>query len=361
MNLAPRAPRRARLRLPPVIAHSANGGKETIRAAKTRRWFQWRRVSACFGWGSVSVVATLALLWTIHADSLWWVIYAAAGAPWLCLATCIAALGAMLVRMRALACAFGFLALVGVAWLAPELLPVSTAAVPPSAAAPLRIFDANVEYSNVALGGIAEEIRHAHPDVVTLEELTNAGVAALGSTGVLGTYRWHFVAPDSGSNGIGVWSDVPLTDVRLWFAAAHPEVMGVLSMPDGARLQLLVVHTTAPRNGSTTQWRRELSAVAAAVRQTSQPMIVAGDFNATSNMYEFQRILHAGLSDTAVKQGKGWEMTWSRQLHVVPPLVRIDHVLYSKGITSTSYRTGGGSGSDHRPIVAELAVGQPGS
>ena len=296
----------------------------------------------------------------LDADSVWWVIYAAAGAPWLCLGAGIAALGALLARMRALFCAFGVLTVLGLIWLAPALVPVRTAAGTSGTAVSLRVFDANVEYSNLGLAGIAQEIRRAHPDVVTLEELTRAGVASLASTRVLTRYSWHFVVPDSGSNGIGVWSDIPLIGPRLWFAAGHPEIAGSLTMSNGAKLQLLVVHTTAPRNGSTTRWRQELSGIAAAARQASTPMVVVGDFNATSNMNEFKRILHAGLSDTAVKQGKGWEMTWSRQIHVLPPLVRIDHVLYSDGVTSTSYRTGDGSGSDHRPIIADLAVSQSG-
>jgi len=48
-------------------------------------------------------------------------------------------------------------------------------------------------------------------------------------------------------------------------------------------------------------------------------------------------------------------MTWPSDLRVLPPLARLDHVLVSDAITVVSVREGPGRGSDHLPLLAELA------
>jgi endonuclease/exonuclease/phosphatase (EEP) superfamily protein YafD len=49
-------------------------------------------------------------------------------------------------------------------------------------------------------------------------------------------------------------------------------------------------------------------------------------------------------------------MTWPRDRRLVPPLARIDHVLTRGPIVVTHIGTGDGRGSDHHPLVAEVAL-----
>jgi endonuclease/exonuclease/phosphatase family metal-dependent hydrolase len=49
-------------------------------------------------------------------------------------------------------------------------------------------------------------------------------------------------------------------------------------------------------------------------------------------------------------------MTWSQIKPVVPPLVRIDHVLTGTAIAVTSIATMDGPGSDHRALLATVAI-----
>jgi endonuclease/exonuclease/phosphatase (EEP) superfamily protein YafD len=292
----------------------------------------------------------------VHADSWWLLVAATAISPWLYFSSWVIAAGAAWAHRPRLAAVAGILVVISIWWLAPQWYPFSRASTPASGSIPLRIFDANVEYSNLDLADIGAEIKAANPDVITLEELSYANEASLTATGVLSAYQWHYVIPDYGSYGFGVWSRIPLTDATTWYAGGHPEVRGWLQPPGGPKVRLYVVHTGAPRSGAVAEWHQEMTAIAANLKTEPAPLVVAGDFNATWDMYEFQHILHDGLRDTAVEQGRGWDMTWSRQMRVIPPLVRIDHVLYSRGITSTGYRVGQGTGSDHRPIIATLAV-----
>jgi endonuclease/exonuclease/phosphatase (EEP) superfamily protein YafD len=307
------------------------------------------------GWVVTGGLYALTVLRLTHTDSWWPVIVAIAVSPWLYfLAWIVAAVGA--VRHRwVLTGAAGVLVVLSIVWLVPQWYPWARAAAPAPGAVPLRLFDANVQYSNPDMAPIGAEIRADRPDLITLEELSLPNLRSLTVTGVLDRYRWRYVLPFGGA-GLGVWSDVPMTGMTTWYAGDHPEVRAWLQPHGTPRVRLYVVHTDAPRRGAADAWHTEMSAITAALRSEPRPLLVAGDFNATWDMYEFQDVLHLGLHDAAVEEGKGWEMTWSRQSRVVPPVVRIDHVLYSPGLTVTHYRTGVGRGSDHHPIMVGVAV-----
>jgi endonuclease/exonuclease/phosphatase (EEP) superfamily protein YafD len=245
---------------------------------------------------------------------------------------------------------------VSLLWLLPQWYPLARASPPAAGAVPVRVFDANVEYTNRDLTGVAGEIRREQPNVIALEELTDANLRSLRATGVLTHYRWQFTAPLANANGLGVWSDIPMSDAELVPGATFPEINAWLQPSGSARVRLYVVHTVAAVGGGVGAWKANMAAIATEARETPRPAVFVGDFNATWDMFEFQNVLHDGMQDSAVEAGKGWEMTWSRQLPVVPPFARIDHLLYSSGVTVTGYRTGIGTGSDHRPIEVQLAV-----
>jgi endonuclease/exonuclease/phosphatase (EEP) superfamily protein YafD len=220
----------------------------------------------------------------------------------------------------------------------------------------LKVFDANVLFSNWDLRGIAKEIGADRPNVVTLEELSHQGLASLVSTGVMAGYRYSYVQPTYDSTGFGVWSDVPLTDSKTWFAEGHSEYAGTLHPATGGPVQLLQIHTFAPHGiTGVGVWGAEMSQIAARAKASPKPLIVVGDFNATNDMKQFQTILHTGLTDSAVARGEGWRQTWPRNKPIIPAFLRPDHLLYSPGLTATTYSVGTGHGSDHKPILVELA------
>lgn len=333
---------------------SSEAAVGAVPTAPSRRAAGW--LVALAGWLVVAGLYALAVLRLTHKDSQWWVIVAISVSPWLYFLAWIVTALALIGRRRWLSGLAGVLVVVSLVWLVPQWYPFARAAAPARGAVALRVFDANVEFSNPNLGPIAGEIRADHPDVVSLEELSYSNYPSLQATGVMDRFAWSYVSLQGGANGFGVWSDVPMTGAQLWLAGYHPEVRAWLHPAGTPPVRLYVVHTDAPRSGESGAWHTELSAIAASLRAASRPLLVAGDFNATWDMYEFQDVLHVGLKDAAVEEGKGWEMTWSRQARVIPPFVRIDHVLYSSGLTVTSYRTGVGRGSDHRPVMVGVAV-----
>lgn len=274
--------------------------------------------------------------------------------PWLYLAAWPVVVLASLVRRWMMAVAAALLVVVQVLFVLPSMHPWATAR-PASSRWRLTAFDANVRYSNTDLTGIASEIHADNPDIVTLEELSTGNVASLASTHVLDRYAWHFVHLSGGSAGFGVWSRVPMADIRLWSVPGHPEVEATVQPPGQESIHLLVIHTLAPVGRvQLGLWNEELQQIAQRVRQEARPLIVIGDFNATSDMRQFQAV-DRSLDDAAVERGAGWQMTWPRDRRVVPPFLRIDHALYSSQLTATSYRLGNGAGSDHRPLMVTFA------
>jgi endonuclease/exonuclease/phosphatase (EEP) superfamily protein YafD len=53
-------------------------------------------------------------------------------------------------------------------------------------------------------------------------------------------------------------------------------------------------------------------------------------------------------------------MTWSQTKPIIPPVVRIDHVLTGPGVEVTHIQTGEGVGSDHRDLIATVAFDRSG-
>ena len=84
-------------------------------------------------------------------------------------------------------------------------------------------------------------------------------------------------------------------------------------------------------------------------------MLMVGDLNATWGNKEFVALLHDGLTDGAAARGKAIDMTWPNGA-VVPPFARIDHLLTGERLAVTEIVDKPGFGSDHRFLVASVAI-----
>lgn len=85
--------------------------------------------------------------------------------------------------------------------------------------------------------------------------------------------------------------------------------------------------------------------------QEPLPFLVCGDFNSTPANWVYGHIAH-GLQDSFRAKGEGWGMTFPATW----PLVRIDYVLASPHWRVHRAFVPDGLSSDHRPVIAELAL-----
>jgi endonuclease/exonuclease/phosphatase family metal-dependent hydrolase len=94
---------------------------------------------------------------------------------------------------------------------------------------------------------------------------------------------------------------------------------------------------------------KEVVEIRAMIDQETLPVLVAGDFNSTPNMWVY-RHLSRGMQDAFRVAGRGWGKTY----HSNRALVRIDYILASREWVVTEAYTLDPGLSDHRPVVARL-------
>lgn len=242
-----------------------------------------------------------------------------------------------------------------VAFVAPELAARQPLPAIPAGALHLRVFSGNVYAFNTEPGAISGEIARAAPDIVLLQEAGAAFLSSLDASGAVAALPYRLIVPRQDVFAGLLASRWPLVDTDVVDLAGRATILRATAMTEAGPLRVYSVHTISPVNGDRGRWLDEMHHVAAALRAEKGPVLVGGDFNATWGNRSFRQVLSAGLTDAAAARGRPLQMTWPRNRHVIPPVIRIDHILTTAGLAVTAIRTGVGQGSDHRPLVADVA------
>ena len=163
--------------------------------------------------------------------------------------------------------------------------------------------------------------------------------------------------PQDDTYGMVVYSRFALEDleVKRLVEDEVPSLWARVQLPDGPRVQLVCVHPRPPRPdiGQDSYLRdAELVLVARAVEPLGRPVVVVGDFNDVAWSYTtklFQTL--AGLLDP--RRGRGLFTTF----HADHALLRypLDHVFHSDDLALVEMRVLKHTGSDHFPVLADLA------
>lgn len=267
---------------------------------------------------------------------------------------------ALLLAPAALACfvlgarASGILAAGCLAVQIGTLLPfwLPAAPIPALGAAPLRVVLANVHTHNRDFAAVRAWVVREDADLVVLQETDRAWLDALADLGRQWPYRVE--EPRDDNFGIAVWSRHPLHDARIvrFGQAGLPSVVAELDR-DGDRLALVATHALPPVGAARTALRDQaLAEVARFASACSGPVLVVGDLNCTPWSPQFRRLLARGrLHDSA--EGLGLQATWPSWLSVFG--IPLDHCLLGAGLRAVARRIGPPIGSDHRPLVIEVA------
>jgi endonuclease/exonuclease/phosphatase (EEP) superfamily protein YafD len=257
-------------------------------------------------------------------------------------------------RMRALA--LGSLALVLLlgAWLLPGT--VRTAPRPPSTAPRLRLMSANLLMVNRDTAGITGEIRAARPDVLFVQELTPDWLRALSQPELQALLPHRLVEPHppTDSFGIGILSRLPLADAALQDLDGVPLATATVELA-GTPVRLYNVHTLPPRTAEYYPiWRQQLTRLAALLDSESGAVILGGDLNVTQHAAWYRQLVRGSVRGAHEQCGRGLATTWPNGRFPVPS-IRLDHLFLSLDLVCVSMTEGEGRGSDHRPLLLELA------
>jgi endonuclease/exonuclease/phosphatase (EEP) superfamily protein YafD len=244
-----------------------------------------------------------------------------------------------------------------VVYVAPELLASSAIPAAVRSEPTIRLFDANVAQWNSSMAGYITQLRSYHPEVLTMEETVPDDYVQLKAAGVLATLPYQYQIQCCGSRGFIIASHYPLRDIKVSsYEGLAYLIRSSLVLPNRT-INFWVVHTTAPTNPSVSDWNQELDGIYAQLKSVHpRPLLMVGDFNASWGSRGFRAILSTGLTDAAAARGDPFAFTWSQDLPILPPIIRIDHVLTAGPVTVTEIATHPGAGSDHRDITATVAT-----
>ena len=303
------------------------------------------------GWALVGFLALVVLLRLVHADESSMLLLGLTGAtPELLVVAWPVAVGALAARQWPMAALAVVLVAVHLVVLQPLFLDGRGAG---AAGSDLRILALNVEYDHDTGAAVSLQVRRADPDVVVLSELSDLTMEHLDLSQY--PYSSTFLS-DGGGNGSGIWSRLPLRSQGTRQLAGTPMSEVVLTLPDGSSLQVRQVHTRSPRSAQDrVLWKNELAALDSELQSSTIPTITAGDFNASQEMAPFAALLGGSRGIVDAADGRGLLPTWPSS-KVVPPFLRLDHVLLTSEIGVRTVEVLGPTGSDHRAVVADLVV-----
>ena len=228
---------------------------------------------------------------------------------------------------------------------------------PPPATRTLRVMSMNLFANNHDAEKIRAQIDREDPDVIVACEVTDWSEAVVFAPLA---QKYPYAMHPNYDNGAFVMSRVPFANERSPDGSARRPV--VFSI-DGRAFAMYPVHLTSPGTRTHLMRNREQTlALAAIVATERRPMMIVGDCNFTQMTGEYQRLRAAGLRSTHDLVGFGvgntWGPLWYPRLNRFPGM-RIDQMLLSRELTATTHHVGGDTGSDHRPIVAEIGFAKP--
>ncbi|MEU9088772.1 endonuclease/exonuclease/phosphatase family protein [Streptomyces sp. NPDC048428] len=218
----------------------------------------------------------------------------------------------------------------------------------------LDVLTSNVEFGD-ATDALIATVRREEPDVVFVQECDFACADALAARVPAASYPYRDVVRLDGSLGSAILSRYPLRPAgRIDGAMAMPGSVAVVA---GRNVRLQLAHPMPPVPGGVHVWRRELGRIhdlAAAVR--AEPVVMAGDFNASQDHAAFRAVLDAGgLHDSARLAGSSRAYSWPAD-RTTPLRAQIDHVLVSEEFSVRSARFLRLANTDHRALLVALEL-----
>ena len=219
----------------------------------------------------------------------------------------------------------------------------------------IRILTANVLTPNRNTDGLIALVRKHKPHVfVTLEtdQWWQDRLDVLEAE-----YPHTMKCPLDNLYGMHVYSQLPLEDAKIQFQVEDdiPSMHTLVVLPSGRKVRMHFLHPAPPsptEHDESTERDAELLVVAKSVAGLDTPVIVAGDLNDvawSTTTRLFRKI--SGLLDPRI--GRGMFNTF----HAGIPIFRwpLDHLFHSKHFTLAHIQRLPAFGSDHFPMLVELA------
>ena len=221
----------------------------------------------------------------------------------------------------------------------------------------ISLLASNVKLSNRSYKRLTTLIHQKSPDIAMAIEVDNDWINALKADLEVDYPHWIEV-PKTTGYGLCVMSRLDLADVdvREMITEGVPSIKVTVTLRDGRKLRLYVVHPEPPVIDHDTKGRDgEIALVGMEAEKDELPAIVTGDLNDvawSSTTRRFQRL--SGLLDPRV--GRGFYNTFSATM----PWMRwpLDHLFHDPKFRLVDMQRLPKIGSDHFPMWFELALAE---
>jgi endonuclease/exonuclease/phosphatase (EEP) superfamily protein YafD len=300
--------------------------------------------AAVVGVALATVIALVPLPWPFSLAEHFHVQYLVAGAGLVPLAIAVGAARAADVAAMA--------ALINLVVVTPHLRagPMVT-----GGGAPLRVLVLNVHTASTAHDRVRALLDEVDADVVALLEVDRRWLSALAPS--LTRYAGRIEEPRDDNFGIALYARQPHVDSRIDMLGGFLPTV-VAHLDNG--VTVIATHPIPPVSAETARDNaRHLAAVGDLTAALTGPRLVVGDFNATPWSRPFTTLVaRSGLRDSRHGFGVGASFPaaggWLTALRIP-----IDHALISPDIAVTARRVERDVGSDHLPVVLDLAIPRP--
>lgn len=216
----------------------------------------------------------------------------------------------------------------------------------------VRIFEQNVYLGQADPAAVAAAMLASGADLAVLVEAFPPFIDALARQPGVDVFSYRLSVPGFEEGEIAVWSRWPLQDASGELLSTRPFIRARVQAPAGP-FTIGAVHTAAPVNDfEVGNWANELAALGLLDR--SEPIVLAGDFNATIDHAQFRSLLENGWTDVHTTKGCGPDLTWPTNRGLAIPAMRLDHVLVSDHFKVKGVEVGQANGSDHKPVIATI-------
>jgi endonuclease/exonuclease/phosphatase (EEP) superfamily protein YafD len=225
---------------------------------------------------------------------------------------------------------------------------------PPLTAGPderiVRVMTFNSRLVNRDWRAVFEEIVRHDPDILALVEIGGSQAALLDELAETYPHRVDCLA--EAYCPLAILSKFPITDTSFRTRWRGPAFITAQFGSELGNLTVVGVHATRPPFFAT--HLEQMTVLGHLLDDIGGERIVVGDFNATP----YSRVLRELASRSGLERVSHLP-SWPAALEL--PQIAIDHIFLSPGLRLAGpVRIGSSAGSDHYPLIAEVAVPTPG-
>ncbi|MEL6307723.1 MAG: endonuclease/exonuclease/phosphatase family protein [Chloroflexota bacterium] len=290
-------------------------------------------------------------------------------APYLFFPVIIGLLISLLLRAPRLSGVYLLASLVGVLWIGPAL---SAPFVNPPSADPdaetLQVISFNVQPDNANTEAAVDWLLGFQPEILALQDMP-APEDFEAFDALIEAYPYQATRQER--SGVALFSQYPIVEAEDIMVNESPVQRAVLDIA-GREVVVYNIHAWFPLNDNEGAWlplrydeserNQQIRDLLDIIADDESPVLLIGDLNLTEWSPIYHRIA-AQLTDGYRSSSWGTGATWpvgdgtNEDLgRGYPRLFRLDYVWHSDDITSLSATVGAPLGSDHLPLIVDIAI-----